>query len=408
MSLELEQIKLGTPPLGKDGDTQRMANDKTNRNMSAIQTAIDALTSTTSTQGTAIQANATAITALQQGLTDAQRQFASMAQAYGNRAINGGLEVWKAGTAFTVSPTLGAITYTADCFFASQLSVQSSCYVTRQISSASGHSYYSLRTQRAAGSVGATTNITGHIVEFALMRHMWGGPVTVSFKAKCGADFSSAGRSLNVAIITGILGDQSASGLVNGTWTGYKSQASKNVVLTANEQLFSLTVPALDPGTGNIGVLFSYGVTGTAGANDWWELSELDIRAAMEPPKSFEAMPVPLVDLLVSRYYRRYQGGSFSAIGLTNSARIDFPGGIPMRVAPSLGHNLTGTYAYPPDANHWALAAAGVTYASITGGSIASIGAADYPALGVFAGFNIPTNELQLGANIYIEFSARL
>lgn len=41
MSLELEQITVGTPPLGRDGDTQRSANEKTNRNMTAIQGAVN-------------------------------------------------------------------------------------------------------------------------------------------------------------------------------------------------------------------------------------------------------------------------------------------------------------------------------------------------------------------------------
>lgn len=41
MSLELEQIRTGTAPLGRDGDTQRTANDRTNRNMSAIQAAVN-------------------------------------------------------------------------------------------------------------------------------------------------------------------------------------------------------------------------------------------------------------------------------------------------------------------------------------------------------------------------------
>ncbi|WP_296228593.1 hypothetical protein [Ralstonia sp. UBA689] len=41
MSLQLEQINLGTAPLGKDGDTQRGANSKINSNMTAIQTAVN-------------------------------------------------------------------------------------------------------------------------------------------------------------------------------------------------------------------------------------------------------------------------------------------------------------------------------------------------------------------------------
>lgn len=41
MSLQLEEINLGTAPLGKDGDTQRTANDKTNKNMAKIAVAVD-------------------------------------------------------------------------------------------------------------------------------------------------------------------------------------------------------------------------------------------------------------------------------------------------------------------------------------------------------------------------------
>ncbi|MGN5354326.1 hypothetical protein ACQ4P5_20195 [Ralstonia sp. L16] len=41
MSLNLQQINLGTPPYGKDGDTNHTANDKTNQNMTAIQAAVN-------------------------------------------------------------------------------------------------------------------------------------------------------------------------------------------------------------------------------------------------------------------------------------------------------------------------------------------------------------------------------
>lgn len=54
MSIQLEQINLGTAPLGRDGDTQRTANDKTNKNMTAIAAAVDGLAAS-------VQANTTAI-----------------------------------------------------------------------------------------------------------------------------------------------------------------------------------------------------------------------------------------------------------------------------------------------------------------------------------------------------------
>jgi len=45
MSLTLAQINLGTAPAGKDGDTQRTANSKTNDNMTAIAAAVNSLSS---------------------------------------------------------------------------------------------------------------------------------------------------------------------------------------------------------------------------------------------------------------------------------------------------------------------------------------------------------------------------
>lgn len=54
MSLTLAQINLGTAPAGKDGDTQRTANSKTNDNMTAIASAVNDLS-------TSVQANTTAI-----------------------------------------------------------------------------------------------------------------------------------------------------------------------------------------------------------------------------------------------------------------------------------------------------------------------------------------------------------
>ena len=65
MSLALVQINLGTAPAGKDGDTQRTANNKTNGNMTAIAAAVDGLSAS-------VQANTTTIaTKADKTVTDA-------------------------------------------------------------------------------------------------------------------------------------------------------------------------------------------------------------------------------------------------------------------------------------------------------------------------------------------------
>lgn len=71
MSLNLAQINLGTAPAGKDGDTQRTANSKTNDNMTAIAAAVDGLS-------TSVQANTTAIaTKADKNVTDSLQAITS-------------------------------------------------------------------------------------------------------------------------------------------------------------------------------------------------------------------------------------------------------------------------------------------------------------------------------------------
>ncbi len=96
MSLTLQQINLGTAPAGKDGDTQRTANSKTNDNMTAIAAAVDGLSSSVQSNTAALggKADKTVTDALQattSSFTGSVAMFARNAAPAGWLKANGAL-----------------------------------------------------------------------------------------------------------------------------------------------------------------------------------------------------------------------------------------------------------------------------------------------------------------------------
>jgi hypothetical protein len=195
-----------------------------------------------------------------------------------NFLINGDFPIWQRGTSFTASTSLGQTVYTADRWFTSQLAVQSSLTVSQQLTGLNGGTgYFGCRAQKGSGSAGASVNILGQIIEFANCRNLWGDTVTLSFKAKCGANYSSAGSSLAVNMYTGTIADQSSAAMVNNTLTGQANILNNSVALTANYQQFSFSGVQILPGIGVLGVTFASTTVGTAGAADWFEITDVKI-----------------------------------------------------------------------------------------------------------------------------------
>lgn len=288
-----------------------------------------------------------------QNLSNLGQLFSNSAIGFRNRIINGDMRIWQRGSSITASTSLGATVYTADRWFVSQLTAQSSCTVTQQSTGLNGSSVWGVRVQKASSSSGSSTNILGQIIEYTNMWDLWGQSVTLSFKAKCGANYSATGNALIARIATNTIADQSSSGLVNGTWTNYYN-VDNTFTLTTTYQTFKCTVP-IGSGTGNIGLMFLSNTSGTAGANDWFEITDVQIESGTIA-SSFERRPIGLETTLCQRYFLRYAAGVFigpASLTNTSNAYCTFLGTEKMRASPTITNNGTPKFYSAGSSTNW-------------------------------------------------------
>jgi hypothetical protein len=96
--------------------------------------------------------------------------------------------------------------------------------------------------------------------------------VTLSFWAKAGANYSSTSSALTVQWTTGTGTNQR---IIDG-YTGASNITATTATLTTSWQRFSYTGTAAS-NTNEMGVLFANTPVGTAGANDWFEVTGVQI-----------------------------------------------------------------------------------------------------------------------------------
>ena len=169
---------------------------------------------------------------------------------------------WQRGSTFT--GIANTVTYTADRFFAVG-GASSSISVSKTANTTVAGFSQSLVWGRAAANAITSQIYLGQVLETSDSIRMQGQPISFSFWAAAGANFS--GAALNVQVISGTGTDQSAASMVAGTWTGQANvvNAAQALTTTLTRYTFTGIVPV---NATQIGVLVSYVPTGTAGAND--------------------------------------------------------------------------------------------------------------------------------------------
>lgn len=125
----------------------------------------------------------------------------------------------------------------------------------------------SLKVSRSSGNANTAPIMFGQVVETANSVRAQGQQLTLSFWAKAGANFSSASSLLTCAIYSGTGANQSAASLIAGTWTGSSTPVVGTQALTTSMTRYSFTGNA-PLGATELGVLFSWSPTGSAGADD--------------------------------------------------------------------------------------------------------------------------------------------
>jgi hypothetical protein len=260
----------------------------------------------------------------------------------GNAWINGGFDIWQRGTsiASTASPAAG--TYTADRFRINQIVGKT---VTRQSSGLTGIQYCA-RVQRDSGGT-STSGITfGSDLETADSYRFAGQTVTFSYYARAGANYSSASSALTINLISGTGTDQ--NNFVG--FTGSTVILAQTATLTTSWQRFTGTVAVASSVT-QLGVQISYTPVGTAGANDYFEITgvQLELGSVATTFKRSNGAGGTIQGELAAcqRYLPAITTTSLSEIATgfclsTTQPFITIPFQVPARVAPT-GITATAT-----------------------------------------------------------------
>ena len=226
--------------------------------------------------------------------------------AYSNprNLIDGGdftTNPWQRGTVQSAAVT-NTVAYMADRFFTVGGGSGSQINWSRQADNAVAGFSQALRWQRQAANTDVNKIYFGQVLETADSIRAQGQFLTLQMWNKCGANFLASSSSFTAQIIYGTGTDQSAASLVAGTWTGYTVAASATITPTTVDQLSTLSTAAVIPATATqVGVLFSYTPSGTAGANEYLQFKGFQLEIGPEAT-TFEHTDVQIVLEICQRY----------------------------------------------------------------------------------------------------------
>ena len=193
--------------------------------------------------------------------------------ALANPVINGGLDIWQRGTS-GFNPN--SLIYTADRW--QSYSPNTGRTISRQTVSDSTNLpniQYSIRIQRTAADTATGYVAIANSFESVNSIPFAGKTVTLSFYARAGANYSAASSAMKAEVYTGTGTDQSVIA------TGYTGQATPisqaSIALTTTWQRFAYS-GTIASTTTEMAVRFDTNAfVGTAGANDWIEITGVQI-----------------------------------------------------------------------------------------------------------------------------------
>jgi hypothetical protein len=218
------------------------------------------------TNGQVLTADSTAAT----GLAWATSSSGSTNMAGKNGVLNSNMSVWQRGTTF--NPT--SVSYSADRWTCTRAVTGST--ITRQTTSDTTNLpfiQYCARISRDSGNAATNSIYFGQYFENVNSTPFINQTVTVSFYARKGANLSG---TLNFYLASGTGTDQNG---ITGTWTGNTYVVNQALTLTTTWTRYSYTGTVAAAKT-QLGMLFDFGPTGTAGAADYFEVTGFQLEIA--------------------------------------------------------------------------------------------------------------------------------
>ena len=196
---------------------------------------------------------------------------------------------------------------------------------------------YCARVQRDSGNTSTAGIWFSNSFETVNSEQYAGKTVLLSFYARAGANFSAASNALSVRIYQGQGTDQN---IVSG-YTSLNIPLDVTSTLTTTWQRFTTTATALLSTTTEVGLRFYYDPVGTAGANDYYEITGVQLEQAnTASPYAPNGATYQAELAACQRYYYRLTPTGVTRVGagyvnLTTSAAIliNFP--VQMRTSPT-------------------------------------------------------------------------
>jgi hypothetical protein len=250
-----------------------------------------------------------------------------------NPVLNSAFQIWQRGTSITNGG------YSADRW---QAYGNGNGTVSRQATGDTTNLpniQYCGRSQRTSGSTSTNPLYLAQNFETINSIPFAGKTVTFSFYARAGANYSPTSSLLNYTIQTGTGTDQAFTG-----YTGVAYPINSTATLTTTWQRFTATA-ALSSSLTELAIVFVANVTGTAGANDYFEVTgvQLEVGSVATPFHTY-AGTIQGETSACQRYYQRAVGttGAFAAAAITgiatNSTTVEMTYAAPVqfRIAPAI------------------------------------------------------------------------
>ena len=211
-----------------------------------------------------------------------------------NALINGAFNVWQRGTSFNGSSPY----YGADRWFFARPGAVAGSTLSRQASGLTGFTYCA-RMQRDSGNANTSSVRIFQSLETINSLQFAGKQITVSFYVRSGANYSGGANTyLNVRSGTGT--DQQ---LGNTGFTGVALVGQLAITPTSTWTRYSVTGSVSSSAT-EVGIDINYTPTGTAGANDYIEITGVQLEAgSVATPFEFEDFGDTLRKCM--RYYQK-------------------------------------------------------------------------------------------------------
>lgn len=205
-----------------------------------------------------------------------------------NYAHNGAKRVWQRGTSFVPSVT----TFMDDRWKGRRASNAAGSTYSRQAGFSGAQ--YCMRIQRDNGNAATDAMLYGHQIESAECYGLQGKTIVVSAEVRCGASYSGGNITINIFSGTGV---DEVFNVATGFATGNVNEGSSAITPTTTAQRLSSSAAALGSNITELGVSFVWTPSGTAGATDYVEITNVKIEvspvaSAFVPPSVEEELSV--------------------------------------------------------------------------------------------------------------------